>query len=332
MGRPVRSFSPWFVALAVWSLWIIGVVAGNRWSLFADGWPMTLTMIVGSFIAGATSEGGGAVAFPVMTLAMEIPPPVARDFALMIQSVGMSSATAAIVIRGIPVLPAAILWAGLGGAVGVLVGRAWIAPMVPPSYAKILFTSLWLSFALALYRINRDRARAVRRSLEGPAAAPLLGVGVVGGVVSSITGSGLDILTFAWLVLSRRVCEGVATPTSVVLMASNSICAFAGSALVGPAMHAEAWRYWWVCVPVVVVGAPLGALFVAGRSRLFVAGFLYLSIVVQFVAAMVIIPQSLGTIAFAAAVLGAGLVAFDRLARAGRRLDTEGAGTRERGA
>ena len=35
-----------------------------------------------------TSEGGGAVAFPVMTLALQIKPTVARDFSLMIQSCG----------------------------------------------------------------------------------------------------------------------------------------------------------------------------------------------------------------------------------------------------
>ena len=40
------------------------------------------------FYLGMTSEGGGAVAFPVMTLALNIPPPVARDFSLMIQSCG----------------------------------------------------------------------------------------------------------------------------------------------------------------------------------------------------------------------------------------------------
>ena len=38
--------------------------------------------------AGMTSEGGGAVAFPVMTLALGIKPAVARDFSLMIQSCG----------------------------------------------------------------------------------------------------------------------------------------------------------------------------------------------------------------------------------------------------
>ena len=40
-------------------------------------------------ISGMTSEGGGAVAFPVMTLALGIKPAVARDFSLMIQSCGI---------------------------------------------------------------------------------------------------------------------------------------------------------------------------------------------------------------------------------------------------
>ena len=42
-------------------------------------------MIFGATVAGMTSEGGGAVAFPVMTLALGIAPSVARDFSLMIQ-------------------------------------------------------------------------------------------------------------------------------------------------------------------------------------------------------------------------------------------------------
>lgn len=35
-----------------------------------------------------TSEGGGAVAFPVMTLLLQIDPITARDFSLIIQSAG----------------------------------------------------------------------------------------------------------------------------------------------------------------------------------------------------------------------------------------------------
>jgi hypothetical protein len=49
---------------------------------------MTITMIFGSMVAGATSEGGGAVAFPVMTLVLKIQPTIARDFSLMTQSCG----------------------------------------------------------------------------------------------------------------------------------------------------------------------------------------------------------------------------------------------------
>jgi len=51
---------------------------------------MTLTMIPGSFIGGATAEGGGAVAFPVMSLGLHQDAKVARDFSLMIQCCGRS--------------------------------------------------------------------------------------------------------------------------------------------------------------------------------------------------------------------------------------------------
>ena len=73
---------------------------GDRWHLFDTGWVMSVTMAFESFIAGSTSEGGGAITFPVMTLLFEIEPAVARDFALMIQSVGMGAATLTIMLRG----------------------------------------------------------------------------------------------------------------------------------------------------------------------------------------------------------------------------------------
>ncbi|KAI6221365.1 hypothetical protein M3Y99_01552900 [Aphelenchoides fujianensis] len=56
--------------------------------LYATRWQMPVTMIFGAFVSGATSEGGGAVAFPVMTLLLHIEPALARDFSLMIQSCG----------------------------------------------------------------------------------------------------------------------------------------------------------------------------------------------------------------------------------------------------
>jgi uncharacterized membrane protein YfcA len=49
---------------------------------------MTVTMVFGSFIGGATAEGGGAVAFPVMTLVLHLTPAIARDFSFLIQCCG----------------------------------------------------------------------------------------------------------------------------------------------------------------------------------------------------------------------------------------------------
>ena len=48
------------------------------------------------FGLGMTSEGGGAVAFPVLTLAFDTDPKTARDVALLVQGCGMSCATFAI--------------------------------------------------------------------------------------------------------------------------------------------------------------------------------------------------------------------------------------------
>ena len=63
-------------------------IKNNYFALFEDRYKMSITMIFGSMIGGATSEGGGAVAFPVMTLALSIDPGVARDFSLMCQCCG----------------------------------------------------------------------------------------------------------------------------------------------------------------------------------------------------------------------------------------------------
>ncbi len=209
----------------VWTVWLLLMTQGDRFGLFADNWFMSVTMAVGSFIAGATSEGGGAVAFPVMTLGFKIPPAIARDFSLMIQAVGMTAASFTILWTRTPVVLPALLWSSLGGAMGVIFGLEFVAPKLQPAYAKMLFTASWLAFAVALYWINRYRDREVHTRIERflPRHAVLLiGFGVVGGVISSVTGSGLDIVTFSLLVLRLRIPEVIATPTPVVLMAVNA--------------------------------------------------------------------------------------------------------------
>lgn len=128
-------------------IWLFYMFYAGQWYLFNSGWFMTVTMIFGSFIAGASSEGGGAVAFPVMTLIYKISPEVARNFSLAIQSVGMTIASLFILKRNIPIERKYLLLGSSGGLIGILFGTIFIAPSVSPSYMKMLFFSFWLSFA-----------------------------------------------------------------------------------------------------------------------------------------------------------------------------------------
>jgi uncharacterized membrane protein YfcA len=325
---PLSRRRNFFMLLAVvWFAWLAIMLYGEQWALFHDNWFMTATMCVGSFIAGATSEGGGAVAFPVMTLLFGIEPSVARDFSLMIQSIGMTAASVLIFCFGIKVEWRAILFAGVGGTLGIVMGLSYVAPICEPSFIKMFFTSLWLSFAVALYGINRNRKRDTNTSISqcGKRECMLLfAIGVMGGMVSSLTGSGLDIMTFTLLTLFFRLSEKVATPTSVVLMAGNAVVGFAWRGWVQQQLPTEAWNFWYVCIPVVVVGAPLGAYFIRRRTRHFVAQLLYVSIMVQFVAAMMIVPQTASLLLASTATFAFGICLFGSMAMAGsKRMELE---------
>jgi hypothetical protein len=73
--------------------WWVLAFRHNYFANFASHYVMSITMVIGAFIGGATSEGGGAVAFPVMTLALALEPAVARDFVYVSQSTGKTSST-----------------------------------------------------------------------------------------------------------------------------------------------------------------------------------------------------------------------------------------------
>lgn len=310
------------VLLFVWTGWLVAMVWHNQWYLWLDNWFMAVTMVAGSFIAGATSEGGGAVAFPVMTLIFGIEPAVARDFALMIQSVGMTAAAIAILYNRIPIEARAVGYASLGGAVGMVIGLEWVSPLLVPAASKLFFVTLWLSFGVALWWIFCDRTSSSQPRIfqfRKQDRLELLAVGLLGGIVSSITGSGLDLLTFALLVLVFRIDAKVATPTSVVLMAINAMVGFSwrlwGSASPIPD---PAWHYWWVAVPVVVVGAPLGAKVIAHCSQTIVVALLELSIISQFLLALIILPLTPNLVLLSSLTFLSGLALFVVMAQVGR--------------
>ncbi|MBX3249987.1 MAG: sulfite exporter TauE/SafE family protein [Myxococcales bacterium] len=297
----------------VWSAWALALPADVP---FHETWPLAVAMLLGSFVAGATSEGGGAIAFPVMTLLFAIPPYVARDFGLMCQTVGMGSAALVILARRTPLATPALLVAGPSGALGLAFGLHFVAPVVSGPAVKLFFCALWAAFALAHRRaaLTRPARRALGR---GEGTGWLVVAGLVGGVVTSLVGTGVDILVFSILVLRLGLSETIATPTSVVLMAGASAVGFALRAL-GGGPDPLAWSYWWTCVPVVVVGAPLGARFIEGKSRRFLSNVLYASVALQLVGALVLLPLTPGLVLFGATTFVAGLWLFLGVARGAR--------------
>lgn len=290
------------------------------WPLFRTHGFMTLTMVAGSFVAGVSSEGGGAVAYPVMTLVFEIEPAVARNFSLAIQSVGMTAAALYIAARRIPVETTYLWLVAIGSVPGLVGGTYLITPHVPPAYAKMMFVSFWLSYGLALFTINhvRDQAAVERLpALTLGQQAELIGIGVIGGTLSAVFGNGVDICSFAFVTLKYRLSEKVATPTSVTLMAFNAVLGFALHALLLQDMQMEAYRFWWVSIPVVVFGAPLGAYVVSRVPRLYIATLLYTVIVVQFGTALWVIQPALPLLLFSAGIFGVGVLLFFQLPRWG---------------
>ncbi|MEO0413400.1 MAG: sulfite exporter TauE/SafE family protein [Verrucomicrobiota bacterium] len=312
-----------FISL-IWLVWALSMSLFSHWDLFRENWFMSITMAMGSFIAGSTSQGGGAVAFPAMTLGFGIDPKSARDFSLMIQSIGMTSAAIAIFVRRIAVEKTTLFWAGTGGVIGVFIGLQWIQQWFSPNPTKVFFVSLWLAFGAALWFINRKQSPFRNDLLPTHSAQSrciLFLVGIPGGIISALLGSGLDILVFAVLVLGFRICEKTATPTSVVLMAMISVAGFANRVLFpGTEPISETtWGYWWVCVPIVAVGAPLGSRFISKRGRAFIVRLLLVIILAQFIAALLIIPFSPSLILIAATTFLGGIILFRILWALGTR-------------
>lgn len=302
----------------VFTGWFIYMIRIDGWNLFVDNWFMTLVMVVGSFIAGASSEGGGAIAYPVMTLLFDISPDVARNFSFAVQSFGMTFAAIWIFLSRIPIEKTYLLFAAIGGLVGIIFGSLFIAPFVLPAYAKMMFVSFWLSFGIALWVVNFKHQRNSVDSLPSLSIGQkyeLLFVGIVGGICSSILGNGLDICTFAYVVLRYGLSEKVATPTSVILMATNAITGFVLHSLFLNTMQTEAINYLLVCIPVVIFGAPLGAFVINKIGRKTIAVLLLVIILVQFVTALYVVRPGVNLLLFSLGVFTVGIILFFVLTR-----------------
>ena len=278
--------------LMVYVTWVSYMALSASWNLFQDNWPVSVTMTLGSFVAGATAEGGAAIAFPVFTKVLDIEPTTARTFGLMIQSIGMTMASLVILVRRVPILPRVIGWVTLGGIAGQFVGTYWLSVGSP--YSKILFTFVATVFGVAMaisrWVLRWEPLRALPSWGNGSRVAFVI-IGIAGGTFAANTGSGIDMLTFIVLTLALGINEKVSTPTTVIIMGINSVVGFAIHGLIEQDIGI-AFDYWLVAVPIVVLGAPLGAYVASYASRDHIIFLLLSLITLELVTTLILVPFS----------------------------------------
>ena len=273
-----------------------------------------------------TSEGGGAVAFPVMTLAFGIAPAVARDFSLMIQSCGMTAAAFTIFWMRVQLEWHSIIFCSLGGIVGMIIGLEFIDPNLTPPQKKIGFVCVWFSFAFALFLLNRYHKRKTYKTIPDFKLwklIVLLVTGFTGGIFSAIAGSGVDICSFSILTLLFRITEKTATPTSVILMAGNTVVGFYWRQVMQQAISADAYNYLAVCVPIVVLGAPLGSVIGSHFHRQILASLIYILDTVALISAYATVPLTKVLIGLSVGIIAFGFIFFGLIAYAGQRIMKE---------
>lgn len=270
--------------------WATYLTLTQKWDLYQDYWPMSLTMLFGSFVAGSTPQGGAAVAFPVFTKVLEIPTADSRTFGFMIQSIGMTMAAVMILVRRIKIMPGVIVIVSLGSFVGTFLGTYYL--IMPNPYPRLLFTLGAAAFGVALIISRWVLQCPPQKKLpvwNGRYKIIFFFVGIVGGIFSAQTGSGADMLTFIVLTLAFGIFEKLSTPTTVVIMAINSIFGFFLHGVISQDIGIV-WDYWIVAVPVVAIGAPVGAYFTSRISRDVLISLILFLISVEMITTLFLIP------------------------------------------
>lgn len=289
-----RARSAIGVSLGILAVWLIYVTAAGHWGRVGDQWASALTMVFGSFVAGSTPQGGGAVAFPVFTKILEVDAQVARSFSLCIQAVGMGAASLAIIVNRRRVEWRAVAIAVPGAIAGFLFGLYVLGDSgdlfwpsrVPGAYVKVTFTLIVAAMALVVYLGYRVQLLERLDEMPKPTTRTVTTIalaGLLGGVASSLVGSGSDVILYLAVVVLIGVSPRVGVPTSVIVMAIVSVLGFVllgfvdgqlsialdsngdvvgvGGETVEPldGSRYDLFGLWLAAAPVVGFGAPVGS-------------------------------------------------------------------------
>ena len=265
--KALFPFIAWLILF--YGAWLALVYFGGYLQTVLEHWPMAVAMAAGSYVAGSTPMGGGTVGFPVLVLMMDLPATLGRDFSFAIQAVGMTSASIYI-LSSRQELEWPMLRAALPGAlIGTPLGILFVAPLASDLFIKLLFAAMWCSFGLLHLRRINEITSYEGMTPHDKSFDHRVGfiVGFFGGLtIASITGVGIDMFIYMFLVLWCHADLKIAIPTSVVLMAFTSVVGVTTKLLIG-GLQPGTFENWLAAAPVVAIGAPFGALVVSKVGR-----------------------------------------------------------------
>ncbi|MEE9413921.1 MAG: sulfite exporter TauE/SafE family protein, partial [Acidimicrobiales bacterium] len=290
MARIDGTRLAWTLSAAATAIWFAAVALFDHWGRVLANWEAAATMLLGSFLAGSSPEGGGAVAFPIFTKGLHIPAPVARTFGLSIQAVGMTMAVVAIVLCGRSFARRPAIVASAAAITGLLFAvvafgepeLAFWGSSIEADWTKATFSIVLAATSFLMVRHLRH-GEGAHRTVEWNQRfdAALIVIAFAGGFLSALAGTGANILVFLFLVVIADIDPKTALPTALMVMCAVSLVGFVlfglidgqlsvelngdrvvsvgGTATDLPASESDLFGLWLAAIPVVVWGAPLGS-------------------------------------------------------------------------
>ena len=253
-----RIFTGWFVFALILLCMLFSTFSSIQFLIHQ--WYYPAMMVAGAFVAGFTPEGGGAVAFPVLNVFLHVDRVLARDFSMMIQSVGMTSASIYIlshkdtVLKDYKPLLVFIPVCFIGFVLGML-----LLQNIHVYLIQAFFLCLSATFVISYY-LSEHRGTLTQLVVKSNMDRVCLGIILMlGGMISSLFGTGADIIVYTLLVTHFGMTAKISTRMSIVLQAAISIMGYSYRAFIDHGLTNYQIKTWLCAYPVVLFMAPFGA-------------------------------------------------------------------------
>jgi len=305
----------WIFPIGILCIWTVFMFINNYFGLYLNNWQIAVAMLLGSFVAGSTSVGGGTVGYPVLVLLFSVSPILARDFSLFVQSIGMTMAMFAIIFSKQEIKWGIILKSLFTGILGLHIGFK-IVGLFPPSYLKMTFAVIWASFLIhMLFTRKKNEEETIEPNMKYKNML-IYAFGFLGGIASGLVGSGIDMLIFIVLTQRFRYSYKTALTTSIAVMALLSIYGTTFRIGVDGALgNKELLDMWLVCIPIVSFGAPLGTVVVKKYSDKLLKYILYTVIIAEIVISHIVRKKNANLIAYEFVLLSFFLIILNYLSK-----------------